>query len=230
MMMLLLPLQERGGTAGEVPMSPEASLFPPSFRLSPSDSHPTHQAADHIFSHLPMHSQQVKVPYLMIPIGGIQMVQARPRSHPTTTSPTSPPMEGLSLALSRFESPWGGTPRTRGLRTPGDHWLENQEAGTSQSGLCVSGVTLSLSKPESETTDSQQYGSSHSSTHTHRSATETTERWLTDSRSRPSLSQTVPLPIQVIGQMSEGEEPPPGAELVEGGAKRDTDRTDQSTY
>ncbi|XP_071757701.2 transcription factor HIVEP3 [Centroberyx gerrardi] len=221
---------ERSGTAGAVPMSPEASLFPPVFRLSASEGYPSHQAADNVFSHLPMHSQQAKVPYLMIPIGGIQMVQARPRSHPTTTptSPTSPPMEGPSLA--RFESPWGGTPRTQGLRTPGDHWLENQEAGTSQSGLRSPSAALTCSKPELETTDSKQYGSSHSSAHTHRSATETRERCVRDvRRSRPSLSLAAPLALHVIGQQSEGEEPPPGAGLEEGGAKGDAARTDQST-
>ncbi|XP_060703151.1 transcription factor HIVEP3 [Hemiscyllium ocellatum] len=36
-------------------------------------------AQDYVFSHLPLHSQQlVRTPYPMIPIGGIQMVQTRP--------------------------------------------------------------------------------------------------------------------------------------------------------
>ncbi|XP_041068178.1 transcription factor HIVEP3 [Carcharodon carcharias] len=37
---------------------------------------------DYVFSHLPLHSQQlVRTPYPMIPIGGIQMVQSRPGCH-----------------------------------------------------------------------------------------------------------------------------------------------------
>lgn len=218
---------EKSGTAGERQTS-ETSLFPPAFRLSTCEGYPGHQAADNIFSHLPMHSQQAKVPYLMIPIGGIQMVQARPRSHPTTpSSPTSPPMEGPSLA--RFESYWGGTPRTQGLRTPGDHWSEHQEAGTSQSGRCGLSAALTCSKPELETTDSKQYGSSHSSAHTRRSATETTERCVRDSLSRAPLSLAAHVASRVIEQQSEGEEPLPGSDLVEGGAKGDSARADQRT-
>ncbi|KAG7242210.1 hypothetical protein INR49_024256 [Caranx melampygus] len=201
--------QEKSSTAGQGPTLPEASLFPPPFRLSTCESCPGHQAADNIFSHLPMHSQQAKVPYLMIPIGGIQMVQARPRSHPTTpSSPTSPPIEGPSLA--RFESYWGGTPRTQGLRTPGDHWSEHQAAGTSLSGRCSLSTALTCSKPELETTDSKQYGSSHSSAHTYRPATETTERCVRDSCWRAALSQAAPVASHVIGQQPEGEEPPSG--------------------
>ncbi|XP_070691123.1 transcription factor HIVEP3 isoform X2 [Pempheris klunzingeri] len=218
---------EKSSTATGGPMLPEASLFPPAFRLSTCEGYPGHQTADNIFSHLPMHSQQAKVPYLMIPIGGIQMVQARPRSHPTTpSSPTSPPMEGPSLA--RFESYWGGTPRTQGLRTPGDHWSEYQAAGTSQSGRCSLSTALTCSKPELETTDSKQYGSSHSSTHTHRPATGTTEHRVRDSRSRAPLSLAAPVASHVIGQQPEGEELPSGGDRVEGGAKGDS-RTDQST-
>ncbi|XP_067867628.1 transcription factor HIVEP3 isoform X2 [Heterodontus francisci] len=37
---------------------------------------------DYVFSHLPLHSQQlIRTPYPMIPIGGIQMVQSRPGCH-----------------------------------------------------------------------------------------------------------------------------------------------------
>lgn len=215
------------GTAAEGPTLPEAGLFPPAFRLSTCEGYPGHQTADNIFSHLPMHSQQAKVPYLMIPIGGIQMVQARPRSHPTTpSSPTSPPIEGPSLA--RFESHWGGTPRTQGLRTPGERWSEHQTAGTSQSGRCVlSTAAPTRSKQESETTDSKQYGSSHSSAHTRRPATETTKHCVRDG-SRAPLSLAAPVASQhATGQQPEEEEPPSGGEPVEGGAKGD--RTDQST-
>lgn len=228
MMMSLLPLQEKGGKAAEGPALPETSLFPPAFRISTCEAYSGTQTTDTIFSHLPMHSQQAKVPCLMIPIGGIQMVQARPRSHPTTpSSPTSPPMEGPSLA--RFESYWGGTPRTQGLRTPGDHWWEHQAAGTSQSGRCILSTALTCSKPELETSDSKQYGSSHSSAHTCRSATETSERSVRDSRSRAPLSLAAPVASLVTGQQPEGEEPHSGGDWVEGRAKGDSTRADQST-
>ncbi|KAF7661418.1 hypothetical protein LDENG_00262430 [Lucifuga dentata] len=222
-------LEERS-TAGKGSTLPESSLFPPTFRLSVCEGYPSHQAVDNIFSHLPMHSQQARVPYLMIPIGGIQMVQARPRSHPTITTPsppTSPPMEGPSLA--RFESYWSRTPRPQGLRTPGDHWSEDQVAGTSQSGRYSLSAALTCSKPELQTTDSKQYGSSHSSTHTHRSASETTELCGGDGHSRASVSLATPVASHVTGQQAEGEESPSGSDLVEGGAKGDSARKDQST-
>ncbi|KAK2844371.1 hypothetical protein Q5P01_011030 [Channa striata] len=219
---------EKGGTSSGGPILPEASLFPPAYRVSTCEGYPGHQAADNIFSHLPMHSQQARVPYLMIPIGGIQMVQARPRSHSTAlASPTSPPMEGLSLA--RFESHWGGTPRTQGLRTPGDQWSEHEAGGTSQSGQCDLSTALTCSKTELETTDSKQYGSSHSSAHTRLSATETTERCARDSRSRAPLSSAAPIASRVIGQQPEGEEPLSDSDPVEGRAKGDSARTEQST-
>ncbi|XP_062254881.1 transcription factor HIVEP3 [Platichthys flesus] len=221
-------LDKRGTAVGGGTPSPETSLFPAAFRLSTCESYPAHQAADNIFSHLPMHSQQAKVPYLMISIGGIQMVQARPRSHPTTpSSPTTPPMEGMSLA--RFESHWGGNPRTQGLRTPGDHWSEHQAAGTSQSGRCGLSSAPARSKPELETTDSKQYGSSHSSAHTRRSATETKEPGLRDSRLMAPFSPAAAVALHLIRQQPEGEEPPSSSDPVEGGAKGGSARTDQST-
>lgn len=212
------PLQEKSGTAAEGPTTPETSSFPATFRLSTCEGYPGLHTTDTIFSHLPMHSQQAKVPCLMIPIGGIQMVQARPRSHPTTpSSPTSPPSEGPSLA--RFDSYWGGTPRTQGLRTAGDHWSESQAAGTSQSGRRVLGTAQTRSKLESETTDSKQYGSSHGSTHTHRSDTEATKFPDGGSSSRAPFSQAPPEPSRAIGQQPEGEEPHSGGAQVEGGAQ-----------
>ncbi|KAM6910455.1 transcription factor HIVEP3 [Xenentodon cancila] len=214
---------EKSGTAGE-----ESSLFPAAFRLSTSEAYPGLQTTENIFSHLPMHSQQAKVPYLMIPIGGIQIVQARPRSHPTTpSSPTSPPLEGPSLA--RHESQWGGTPRTQGLRTPGDNWLEYQAAGTSRSVQHSLTTAVTLSKAGLETADSKQYGSSHSSIHTHRSASETTKHGARDSGTRaPSLSIADPVALRAIEQESEREELPSGSNVVEGEAKGDSARSDQS--
>lgn len=219
-----LPLQAKSGTAGE-----ESSFFPPAFRLSTSEAYPGLQTTENIFSHLPMHSQQAKVPYLMIPIGGIQIVQARPRSHPTTpSSPTSPPLEGPSLV--RHESYWGGIPRTQGLRTPGATWSEYQAAGTSQSVQHSLTTTVTFSKADLESTDSKQYGSSHSSIHTHRSATETTKHSSRDSGTRaPSLNIADPVALRAIGQEPERKELPSDRDVVEGDAEGDSARTDQST-
>ncbi|KAJ7304209.1 hypothetical protein JRQ81_011743 [Phrynocephalus forsythii] len=62
----------------------------PSLRIRPLQSphelhvHAPSRVEDNIFSHLPLHSQQLpRSPWPMIPIGGIQMVQARPNSHPS---------------------------------------------------------------------------------------------------------------------------------------------------
>ncbi|XP_035606352.1 transcription factor HIVEP3-like isoform X1 [Oncorhynchus keta] len=177
---------ERIGTPSKGQIGPEPCLsFPPAFRLSPTDSPKAQsQSMDRIFSHLPLHSQQARVPYLMIPIGGIQMVQARPRSHPTTpTSTSSPPMEGLLLGQTRRETPWCRTPITQGLRTPGDHWSDSQEVvGASQSGLCIPSITPPIcSKPSTShqvrmdpgMINTMQKDSLHSSSHSHRSEGET---------------------------------------------------------
>lgn len=228
MTMSLLPLQEKTGTAAEASTFPEASLFPPAFRLSTCESYPGHHTTDNLFSHLPLHSQQAKVPCLMIPIGGIQMVQARPRSHPTTpSSPTSPPAEGPSL--TKFESHWGGTLRTQGLMTARDHWSEHQAAGTSQSGRCILSTAPTCSKLELETTDSKQYGSSHSSAHTHRSDTETTDYHVRGSSSRAPFSLAAPPPSHIIGQQPEGEELHSDGDRRKGRGEEDSARTDQST-
>jgi len=140
----LLPLQESGGTSGEVPMSPEATPFPPAFRLSFGEGYPGHRAApDRVFSHLPLHSQQqARVPYLMIPIGGIQMVQARRRPHPlASASSPAPPGEG-----------------------PSSGWSGYREAGAGRSGPSAD-ARAAFDCSVTETTDSQQYGSLHSSAH-----------------------------------------------------------------
>lgn len=47
-------------------------------------AHAPSRVEDYVFSHLPLHSQQLpRSPCPMIPIGGIQMVQTRPSSHAT---------------------------------------------------------------------------------------------------------------------------------------------------
>ncbi|XP_014846201.1 PREDICTED: transcription factor HIVEP3-like [Poecilia mexicana] len=217
---------EKSGAAGERPTLSEASLFPPAFRLSTCEAYPGLQATDNIFSHLPMHSQQAKVPCLMIPIGGIQMVQARPRSHPTTpSSPTSPPLEGPSL--SRFESYWGGTPRTQGLRTPGDAGSEHQAAGASHH---APSTELTFSKLKLETTDSKQYGSSHSSVRPHGSATETREGGARDSQTgAPSLGTAAPVAYRAIGIAPERDDPASSGDAAEGDGQEDSATTEQST-
>lgn len=221
--MCLLPLQEKSGTAATARARfSESTLFPPALRLSTCDSYSAHPTADHIFSHLPMHSQQAKVPCLMIPIGGIQMVQARPRSHPTTpSSPTSPPAEGPSAF--KFESYWGGTPRTQGLRTAGELWSEHQAAAatSSQSGRRDLDTVPTCSKPELETADSKQYGSSHSSAHT--------RSFDGGSSSRAPSSLEASSPWCGPGQQLDRAETRPGSHQTEGGADGDSARGQRNT-
>ncbi|XP_069479147.1 transcription factor HIVEP3 [Ambystoma mexicanum] len=62
------------------------SIAPSCLRTFPT-AHDFHahgpRVDENVFSHLPLHSQQLsRAPYPMIPIGGIQMVQSRPSSHP----------------------------------------------------------------------------------------------------------------------------------------------------
>ncbi|CAL9705991.1 unnamed protein product [Knipowitschia caucasica] len=108
--------EDKCGIAGEADSSSSVAFL----RLSPCELYPPSQSVDPLFSHLPLHSQHTRLPCVMIPIGGIQMVQARPRARTSTgtpSSPTSPPVEGCSR-LS-FDSPyWGGmgAARTSGFR------------------------------------------------------------------------------------------------------------------
>ncbi|KAM8826990.1 transcription factor HIVEP3 isoform 2-T3 [Synchiropus picturatus] len=210
---------EKGGGAGKGQTS---GFLPSALRLSTCDSFPVQRAADHVFSHLPMHSQQPKVPYLMIPIGGIQMVQARPRSQPSSPlSLTSPPLEGSSL--SWFESYW--TPRTDGLRTPGDHWTEQQTAGTSRSAW--SGLTQTPTKLER--TDVKQYGSSASSASTRRPAPDTSEGCSRDSRSEAALSRQAAVAPHRPARRLDVATARLRDDLEEGGANTDSARPNQST-
>uniref|UniRef100_A0A1A8IY35 Immunodeficiency virus type I enhancer binding protein 3b n=1 Tax=Nothobranchius kuhntae TaxID=321403 RepID=A0A1A8IY35_NOTKU len=210
--------REKPGAAAEGSSFPETSLFPPASRLSTCEAYSGLHTSDNIFSHLPMHSQQAKLPYLMIPIGGIQMVQARPSSHPPTpSSPTTPPVEAQTLA--RFEPYWGGTPRAQGLRTPGDNWSKHQAAGTSQSVRHGLSTALTLSKLETETTDLKQYGSLHSSIQTHGSAAET--RGAGSGTPRPSRAAAVA--SRAKGDPAEREE------WGGGPVEQEAARTDQST-
>ncbi|XP_038654974.1 transcription factor HIVEP3 [Scyliorhinus canicula] len=62
----------------------------------------TGTAQDYVFSHLPLHSQQlVRTPYPMIPIGGIQMVQSRPGFHSgLVPSPIVSRQSGFPVSLT----------------------------------------------------------------------------------------------------------------------------------
>ncbi|XP_044524699.1 transcription factor HIVEP3 [Gracilinanus agilis] len=58
--------------------------FRPFSSLHEFHGHPPGRTGENLFSHLPLHSQRLaRTPCPMIPIGGIQMVQARPSTHPT---------------------------------------------------------------------------------------------------------------------------------------------------
>uniref|UniRef100_A0A8C6SN11 Transcription factor HIVEP3 n=1 Tax=Neogobius melanostomus TaxID=47308 RepID=A0A8C6SN11_9GOBI len=200
---------KESGTTWEGPTLPESSLFPAAFRFSTSESYSSLHPADNLFSHLPLHSQQARLPCVMIPIGGIQMVQARPRSHPTTpSSPTSPPMEGSSR-LS-FDSYWGGIPRIQGLRTPPDPSLASDKTQSSQPQ--PSGDRTEA--PKTETTDSKQYSISHSAVQTAGGTNGTPGG---GSGSGPALS-----PALSVAECSSGqsEQPPEGG--VEGAAEHST--------
>ncbi|KAM8975569.1 transcription factor HIVEP3 [Pelodytes ibericus] len=55
---------------------------------SPHVPHTSTRSQENLFTHLPLHSQDLqRTPYPMIPIGGIQMVQARPSPQPSLLGP-----------------------------------------------------------------------------------------------------------------------------------------------
>ncbi|XP_041964491.1 transcription factor HIVEP3 [Alosa sapidissima] len=194
------PRQERPGTPRDGLTIPEASLFPPALRLpsgstfgsgfgSVFGSEPVPAGAprmvNHMFSHLPLHSQdQARMPYHMIPIGGIQMVQARPRAklerNPSSTvsSPTSPKED---IALFYVTSPG-----TSDARTPKDYKSHTSHEGSRQPGPGFPGVSSTLptvaslqpGKQKPDTTERKQHGSLHthtSPTGTHSLVTERTD-------------------------------------------------------
>ncbi|XP_050017382.1 transcription factor HIVEP3 isoform X1 [Alexandromys fortis] len=66
-------------SAGPVPLFPRPFSAPHDFH-----GHLPSRSEENLFSHLPLHSQHLsRAPCPLIPIGGIQMVQARPGAHPT---------------------------------------------------------------------------------------------------------------------------------------------------
>ncbi|KAM5270657.1 transcription factor HIVEP3 isoform 2-T7 [Hipposideros larvatus] len=94
---------------------------------------------ENIFSHLPLHSQHlVRAPCPLIPIGGIQMVQARPGAHPTLLpGPTAAWVSGFS----------GGGSDLTGAREAQERgrWSPTESSSASVSPVAkVSKFTLSL--------------------------------------------------------------------------------------
>ncbi|XP_015861303.3 transcription factor HIVEP3 isoform X2 [Peromyscus maniculatus bairdii] len=71
--------ESRSPSAGPVPLFPRPFSAPHDFH-----GHLPSRSEENLFSHLPLHSQHLsRAPCPLIPIGGIQMVQARPGAHPT---------------------------------------------------------------------------------------------------------------------------------------------------
>uniref|UniRef100_A0AAY4A9E5 Transcription factor HIVEP3 n=1 Tax=Denticeps clupeoides TaxID=299321 RepID=A0AAY4A9E5_9TELE len=159
---------ERSGSARQGLLLTETGLASPTLCLFPGESTPpsTPRIVDHMFSHLPLHSQdQARVPYHMIPIGGIQMVQARQRaklersSSSTASSPTSPKEDILLFQTRRDHPSRMVIPGTSGIRT------QNLSESSSQSVLSTPRMVTSLptlSRAEEHTTH-KEYGSSHTS-------------------------------------------------------------------
>ncbi len=194
-----LPLQDKPGTHPTLQdrMPPDPCLLSPSLRFSPNESFPpspvTPRTVDRMFSHLPLHSQdQARMPYHMIPIGGIQMVQLRPRSRPklerqssSTPSPTSP-KEDSPFSLTRRDYPWISLPQ----RTLADNRTQSQDEGASRSDLSCPSTSLTLLKlPPSQQGGGEQrtakvrkqYGDSSSATKTRTLGPDTSRKAAADS-------------------------------------------------
>ncbi|XP_035386705.1 transcription factor HIVEP3 isoform X2 [Electrophorus electricus] len=180
------PVQERPATPG-VPQAPQRlspphhSLLLPTLRICQSDSS-THlsvatRTMDRMFSHLPLHSQdQARMPYHMIPIGGIQMVQLRPRPCPKlerssslTPSPTSP-KEDFPFCLSKRDTLWSSrseTSQQKSLAVSGTQSLEREArlSGLQCQATCSTTAKWSLQhgSMEPREKDRKQYGSSQPS-------------------------------------------------------------------
>ncbi|KAG9328257.1 hypothetical protein JZ751_015487, partial [Albula glossodonta] len=205
-------VEERG-------MFPEACLFPPALRLSPlpagesGGGHTSPRRLDHVFSHLPLHSRQgPRAACLMIPIGGIQMVQpwpCPPHPKPSATRPHD----------RREAFP----PATSGRGILQDYRVQEEEAAagtSSQSGLGAGRRRRATppDKQDSQTggedptdTGIKQYGSSRTRAHSQGStlvaATKvgaTTSQTSESSSADPSPSQPAP-PTHRTRQLSDRE-------------------------
>ncbi|MCI4373956.1 hypothetical protein PGIGA_G00000560 [Pangasianodon gigas] len=173
--------QERSSTPGTAQASQRLSPTHASLVTSalhfPHYDPPTHvpspsRTVDRMFSHLPLHSQQqARMPYHMIPIGGIQMVQLRPRSCPklerassSTQSPSSP-KEEFTFSLSK--SSWSTSLNLQSETTQSVSGTQSLEQETRSLGLhCpATSSTTAKSSPPSDSgkqnkKDIKQYGSS----------------------------------------------------------------------
>lgn len=230
-----LPLQERPCTPSTTQASqrlspPHTSQLPSALHFSHNDP-PTHvpspsRTVDRMFSHLPLHSQQqAHMPYHMIPIGGIQMVQLRPRSCPklersssATQSPSSP-KEEFSFSLSK--SSWSPSWNLQSDITQSVTGTQNLEHETRQVGLHCPAPSSTTAKsspvPDSgkqSRNDNKQYGSSWpSKSHTFVSETsqeegqDTIER---DTRSSDALEKESRVSLHRMREQSEPEEPKEG--------------------
>uniref|UniRef100_A0A673N9E3 Transcription factor HIVEP3-like n=1 Tax=Sinocyclocheilus rhinocerous TaxID=307959 RepID=A0A673N9E3_9TELE len=235
-----LPLQDRPGTQPTLQerMPPDPCLLSPSLRFSPSESFPPSpvmpRTVDRMFSHLPLHSQdQARMPYHMIPIGGIQMVQLRPRSRPklerqssSTPSPTSPKEDSL-FSLTRRDYPWISLPETSPQRTLADNRTKSLDGGASRSDLSCPSTSSTLPKlPPSQQGGGEQrtakvrkqYGDLSSATKTRTFSPETSRKAAADSdegaerilqgeaasSSRETTEKSVAAPLRGRGSFSEG--------------------------
>nr|XP_023663432.1 transcription factor HIVEP3 [Paramormyrops kingsleyae]XP_023663433.1 transcription factor HIVEP3 [Paramormyrops kingsleyae]XP_023663434.1 transcription factor HIVEP3 [Paramormyrops kingsleyae]XP_023663435.1 transcription factor HIVEP3 [Paramormyrops kingsleyae]XP_023663436.1 transcription factor HIVEP3 [Paramormyrops kingsleyae]XP_023663437.1 transcription factor HIVEP3 [Paramormyrops kingsleyae]XP_023663438.1 transcription factor HIVEP3 [Paramormyrops kingsleyae]XP_023663439.1 transcript len=171
----------------------DASPPSPALRLMPGEflGHTPPRTVDRTFSHLPLHSQQLtRMPCLMIPIGGIQMVQPRPSAHPrllrcpSGASPPSPWKRGPSQSPGEAEGARAGI--------LGDRGAQSKEAGTSQSGFCTSKGHAPPKEHVPETggeepkdTGTKQYGSLCTQSQTSTLATEAADAQTEESGSEP---------------------------------------------
>ncbi|XP_043915944.1 transcription factor HIVEP3 [Protopterus annectens] len=94
-------IQEGPSTSTTGMLSVRLQKMPP---LPEAHTHVASRLEDNIFSHLPLHSQQLaRTPCPMIPIGGIQMVQARPSAHPSLVPVDTSLQTGYFMASSLTE-------------------------------------------------------------------------------------------------------------------------------
>ncbi|XP_053349541.1 transcription factor HIVEP3 [Clarias gariepinus] len=231
--------QERPSTPSTVQVSQR--LSPPHGSLVPSALHflhndpPTHvpipsRTVDRMFSHLPLHSQQqARMPYHMIPIGGIQMVQLRLRSCPklerassTTQSPSSPKEE---FTFSLNKSSWSTSSNLQSETTQSVSGTQSLKHETRQLGLYCP-ATSSTTAKASQTFDSgkqskkvsKQYGSSWPSK-THNIVPETSQEVGQDTTEAEKMSSHVSEKESRTSLLRENEQPEP-EEPTEGQSKK----------
>ncbi|XP_051575499.1 transcription factor HIVEP3-like [Myxocyprinus asiaticus] len=142
-------LQDKPGTQ-QTQMPPDPCLVSPTLCFSPSEPFSptpvTPRTMDRMFSHLPLHSQdQARMPYHMIPIGGIQMVQLRTRPWPKLSSSTPSPKDDSPFSLARSDFPWISLPETSPQRSLVYSKTQSQD-GATQSDQSCSSTSSTLAK------------------------------------------------------------------------------------